>query len=242
MRAKNSDGSWKTPVDPLSTLGQGFIEGNAWNYSLYVPQDVQGFIDLLGGKEKLSSYLDSLFTMTIPEKYFAESEDVTKVGAIGNYIHGNEPSHHVAYLYCYTGEPWKTQERVHEIMKTMYRNTTDGLCGNDDCGQISAWYIFSSLGFYPVTPGTNQYVIGSPDVKEAAIKLENGNTFRIETENFSSNNIYIKELYLNGQKINRCFIAHEEIMNGGTLKFIMSDEPNKGWANDESSLPYSMTK
>ena len=119
MRAKNSDGSWKTPVDPLSTLGQGFIEGNAWNYSLYVPQDVQGFIDLLGGKEKLSSYLDSLFTMTIPEKYFAESEDVTKVGAIGNYIHGNEPSHHVAYLYCYTGEPWKTQERVHEIMKTM---------------------------------------------------------------------------------------------------------------------------
>ncbi len=242
IRAKNSDGSWKSPFDPLSTKDQGYIEGNAWNYSLYIPHDVNGFINLLGGKEKLIGWIDSLFTMEIPEKYFAESEDVTKVGAIGNYIHGNEPSHHVPYLYCYAGEPWKTQERVHEIMKKMYRNAADGLCGNDDCGQMSAWYIFSAMGFYPVTPGSNQYIIGSPFVKEAAINLENGKTFRIKAENYSDKNIYIEEIQLNNKKIDRYFITHEEIMKGGELKFVMSDKPNKQLVNNETSLPYSMTK
>jgi predicted alpha-1,2-mannosidase len=242
MRAKNLDGSWKEPFDPLSTAGQGYIEGNAWNYSLYVPQDIKGFIDLLGGKEKLITWLDSLFTMEIHDKYFEESEDVTKVGAIGNYIHGNEPSHHVPYMYCYAGEAWKTQERVHQIMNEMYKNATDGLCGNDDCGQMSAWYIFSAMGFYPVTPGSNEYVIGSPFVKEANINLENGKSFNIVTENFSDENIYIKEFFLNDEKISRYYITHDEIMNGGELKFVMSDVPHKDERFAEESLPYSLTK
>jgi predicted alpha-1,2-mannosidase len=242
MRAKNSDGSWKDSFDPLSTAGQGYIEGNAWNYSLYVPHDVRGFIDLIGGEENLINWLDSLFTMEIDEKYFAESEDVTKVGAIGNYIHGNEPSHHVPYLYCYAGKPWKTQERVHEIMNKMYKNATDGLCGNDDCGQMSAWYIFSALGFYPVTPGSNEYIIGSPFVKEAIINLENGNKFRIVTENYSEKNIYIEDILLNNEEINRYYITHEEIINGGELKFIMNDKPNNKLQMNQGPVPYSMTK
>jgi predicted alpha-1,2-mannosidase len=242
MRAKNSDGSWKSPFDPFSNAGQGYIEGNAWNYSLYVPHDVKGFIELLGDNKFLVNWLDSLFTTEIDEKYFDESEDVTRVGAIGNYIHGNEPSHHVPYLYCYAGQPWKTQERVHQIMNKMYKNKTDGLCGNDDCGQMSAWYIFTALGFYPVTPGSSQYVIGSPYVKKADINLENGKSFRIISENYSQDNIYIKNVLLNGESINRCFITHNEIMLGGELKFIMSNEPNFEWAADEASLPYSLTK
>jgi predicted alpha-1,2-mannosidase len=242
MRAKNSVGNWKEPFDPLSTLGQGYIEGNAWNYSLYVPQDINGFIKLIGGKEKLISWIDSLFSMEIPEKYFTESEDVTRIGAIGNYIHGNEPSHHIPYLYCYAGEPWKTQERIHEIMKEMYKNTTDGLCGNDDCGQMSAWYIFSALGFYPVTPGSNEYIIGSPFIKEATINLENGNKFKIIAQNYSGKNIYIENISLNNEKINRCFITHNEIIEGGELKFLMTDKPNKKLFDNSIIMPYSMTK
>ena len=242
MRAKNSDGKFTDPFDPLSTSGQGYIEGNAWNYSLYVPQDIKGFINIIGGNEKLISWLDSLFTMEVSEKSIAESEDITKSGMIGNYVHGNEPSHHVAYMYVYAGEPWKTQERVHQIMSTMYKPNPHGLCGNDDCGQMSAWYIFSALGFYPVTPGSNEYVIGSPGINEAIINLENGKTFRIISENLSGQNIYIKEIFLNGEKINRSYITHQEIINGGELKFIMSNKPDKNYALDKSSMPYSMSK
>ena len=242
MRAKNTDGSWKTPFDPLSTVNQGYIEGNAWNYSLYVPQDVKGFINLLGGNQRLVTWLDSLFTMQLPDKYFEESEDITKVGMIGNYVHGNEPSHHVPYMYCYAGMPWKTQERIHQIVNTMYKPAPNGLCGNDDCGQMSAWYIFSTMGFYPVTPGSNQYVIGSPCVKEAVINLENGKTFKMIAGNLSDKNIYIKQAFLNGKSIDRCYITHDEIINGGELKFVMSAEPNKKWATGKDSLPYSMTK
>ncbi len=242
MRAKNSDGTFKTPFDPLSIANQGYIEGNAWNYSLYVPQDVNGFIKLLGGKEKLITWLDSLFAYELPEKYFGESEDVTKVGMIGNYVHGNEPSHHVPYMYCYAGQPWKTQERIHQIISTMYKPEPHGLCGNDDCGQMSAWYIFSVLGFYPVAPGSNEYVIGSPCVDKAEINLENEKVFRVVSENLSEKNIYIQKLILNGKEINRSFITHDEIISGGELKFVMSDKPNKIWAANKNSLPYSMTR
>lgn len=242
MRAKNSDGTFKTPFDPLSVANQGYIEGNAWNYSLYVPQDINGFIKLLGGKEKLITWLDSLFAYELPEKYFGESEDVTKVGMIGNYVHGNEPSHHVPYMYCYAGQPWKTQERVHQIINTMYKPEPHGLCGNDDCGQMSAWYIFSVLGFYPVAPGSNEYVIGSPCVDKAEINLENKKIFRVLSENLSEKNIYIQKLILNGKEINRSYITHDEIISGGELKFVMSDKPNKNRAVDKNSLPYSMTK
>ncbi len=242
MRAKNSDGKFKTPFDALSTSGQGYIEGNAWNYSLYVPQDIKGFIKLIGGNQKLVSWLDSLFTMEVSDESIAESEDITKTGMIGNYVHGNEPSHHVPYMYVYAGEPWKTQERVHQIMNTMYKPEPHGLCGNDDCGQMSAWYIFSALGFYPVTPGSNEYVIGSPSVEEAFINLENGKTFRIISENLSDRNIYINKVVLNGKEINRAYITHKEIMNGGELKFIMSDIPNKNRSTNNDSLPYSMSE
>lgn len=241
MRARNSDGSWKTPFDPLSTAGQGYIEGNAWNYSLYVPHDVNGFIQLLGGSGKLVAWLDSLFTMEVPEKYFEQSEDVTRVGAIANYVHGNEPSHHVPYLYNYAGQSWKTQERVHQIMNTMYKSAPDGLSGNDDCGQMSAWYVFSALGFYPVTPGSNEYVIGSPCVPHARISLENGKTFEVVAENLSVSSIYIRDAFLNGSRIDRAFVTHEEIMKGGKLRFVMSDTPNKEWPSSGAQAPYSMT-
>jgi len=242
MRAKNSDGTFKIPFDPLSVANQGYIEGNAWNYSLYIPHDINGFIKLLGGKEKLITWLDSLFSFELPDKYFGESEDVTKVGMIGNYVHGNEPSHYVPYMYCYAGQPWKTQERIHQIINTMYKPEPHGLCGNDDCGQMSAWYIFSVLGFYPVTPGSNQYVIGSPCVDKAEINLENGKKFKIIAEDPSPQNIYIKKLILNGFEINRSYITHDEIVNGGELKFVMSNKPNINWATDDKSLPYSMTE
>ncbi len=242
MRAKNSHGKFKAQFDALSTSDQGYIEGNAWNYSLYVPQDVKGFIELIGGNRKLVDWLDSLFTMEVSDESIAESEDITKAGMIGNYVHGNEPSHHVPYMYVYAGEPWKTQERVHQIMTTMYNPEPHGLCGNDDCGQMSAWYIFSALGFYPVTPGSGEYVIGSPSVNEAVIDLENGKTFRITSENLSEKNIYINELILNGKKINRSYITHDEIMKGGELKFFMTDKPNKNWAVENDSFPYSMSQ
>ncbi len=240
MRAKNSDGSWKKNFDPLSTDGQGFIEGNSWNYSLYVPQDINGFIKLLGGKDKLITWLDSLFTMKVSDASIAETEDVTKSGMIGNYVHGNEPSHHVPYMYVYTGEPWRTQERIHQIVNTMYKSKPDGLCGNDDCGQMSAWYIFSVMGFYPVAPGSNEYVIGSPCVKSAVINLENGKQFKIEAKNLSDKNIYIQSITLNGKDYHKSFILHKDIINGGELVFNMGPNPNREWAKN-MKLPYSMS-
>ena len=183
MRPKMSDGKFKKEFDPMDTHGQGFIEGNAWNYSLYVPHDVPGLIQLLGNKGRFEQYLDQLFGKDLPDKYFEKTEDITREGIIGNYVHGNEPSHHVAYLYNWTDSPWKTQQKVRMILKNQYRNGPDGLSGNDDCGQMSAWYLFSSIGFYPVCPGSDQYMLGSPLVESATIRLENGNIFSVKTIN-----------------------------------------------------------
>ncbi len=242
IRAKDSSGAWKSPFDPLSTSGQGFIEGNAWNYSLYVPHDVNGLIEMIGGKESLVTWLDALFTMNISEESYSHSEDIEKVGIIGNYIHGNEPSHHIPYLYSYAGTPWKTQERIHQIVDSMYRNAPDGLCGNDDCGQMSAWYIFSSLGFYPVCPGSNEYVFGSPCVSSAIIRLENGREFIVRAENLSDENIYIQSLRLNGTEYGKSYITHEDLMKGGELIFVMGPEYAEAWPMTEEALPYSMNK
>ncbi len=227
MRAKRSDATFQSPFDPFSTEKQGFIEGNAWNYSLYVPQDPMKLIALYGGNKQFVMHLDSLFDVKLDAKYLGESEDISDVGIIGNYVHGNEPSHHVPYLYVYAGMPWKTQERIHQIVSTLYRNTTDGLCGNDDCGQMSAWYIFSSLGFYPVCPGSNEYVIGSPSVDKAILNLENGKQFIIQAHNLNDKNIYIQKISLNGKPHNSFFINHEDIMKGGTLEFEMGVRPKK---------------
>jgi predicted alpha-1,2-mannosidase len=227
MRAKRSDGTFQSPFDPLSTEKQGFIEGNAWNYSLYVPQDPMKLIAMNGGNKKFIAHLDSLFDIKLDEKHFAESEDITAAGLIGNYVHGNEPSHHVPYLYVFAGAPWKTQERIHQIVNTMYHNTTDGLCGNDDCGQMSAWYVFSSLGFYPVCPGSNEYVIGSPSVDKATLNFENGKRFTVTAQNLNDKNFYIQQVKLNGLPLATFTISHDDIMNGGTLEFVMSPKPKK---------------
>lgn len=227
MRPKMSDGSFKKEFDPLSTHGQGFIEGNAWNYSLYVPHNPTGMIEMMGGKAKFSAHMDKLFTMHLPDEFFAETEDITREGIIGNYVHGNEPAHHAAYLYNWTDDAWKTHERVRMILKNQYRPTPDGLGGNDDCGQMSAWYIFTALGFYPVAPGSDQYALGSPVIKTATLKLENGKTLTIEAVNQSDQNVYVTSVTVNGQRLNRHHLLHSEIMNGGKIVFQMSDKPNK---------------
>lgn len=227
MRAKLSNGTWKSDFDALSTHGQGYIEGNAWNYSLYVPHNPSKMIELMGGKTRFVKHLDSLFSMHLPDEFFAETEDITRDGIIGNYVHGNEPAHHVAYLYNWTNEPWKTQDKIRMILKKQYRPTPDGLGGNDDCGQMSAWYIFSSLGFYPVAPGSEEYSIGSPAVKSAVLRLENGKTFTIETKNQSDKNVYVQKIELNGKVLNRRFITHKDIMDGGKIIFYMSGKPVK---------------
>jgi predicted alpha-1,2-mannosidase len=192
-----------------------------------VPQDPEALIALNGGKEKFATHLDSLFTMTLPDKYFENTEDITRDGIIGNYVHGNEPSHHVAYLYNFTGQPYKTQQRVRMIIDAMYKPTPDGLGGNDDTGQMSAWYIFTALGFYPVAPGSDHYALGSPKVKEATMNLENGKTFTITTKNQSAKNVYVAKAELNGKVLDRLYLTHEEIMAGGTLLFYMSSKPAK---------------
>lgn len=227
MRPKLSNGNFRKDFDVLTTNGQGFIEGNAWNYSLYVPHNPAEMIRLRGGKKHFSKHLDSLFTMHLPDEFFAETEDITREGIIGNYVHGNEPAHHAVYLYNYTDDPWKTQDRVRMILKKMYRPTPDGLGGNDDCGQMSAWYIFSALGFYPIAPGSLNYELGSPGVVKATINLENGKTFSIKTNSQSDKNVYVKKVLLNGKQLNRTYITHDEITKGGEIEFFMSAIPLK---------------
>ncbi len=239
-RPRLKDGTFKEDFDLLDTHGQGFIEGNSWNYSFFVPHDVKGLINEMGGEKQFVRRLDSLFTMELPSKYFEKTEDINEEGLMGNYVHGNEPSHHVAYLYKWTNEPWKSEYRLHEIMRQMYKNKIDGLSGNDDCGQMSAWYIFSALGFYPVCPGSDQYVIGSPKTQEATIHLENGKTFCVKTMNLSDKNVYVKAIKLNGKKYEKHFIRHSDILQGGEMLFEMSNKPNKKSASYEK--PYSFTK
>lgn len=227
MRPKLNDGTFKKEFDPLDTHGQGFIEGNSWNYSLYVPQDPADMIKLMGGNEKFKVRLDSLFNMHLPDKYFENTEDITREGIIGNYVHGNEPSHHVVYLYNWTDSPWKAQDKIRMILKKMYRNGADGLGGNDDFGQMSAWYIFSSLGFYPVAPGSDEYALGSPLLKNAVLNLENGKTFEVETVNQSDKNVFVSKVLLNGKQLEKPFLKHADVMNGGKITFYMSSKPNK---------------
>lgn len=238
-RPRHADGRFKELFDPLDTHGQGFIEGNTWNYSFFVPHDVNGLIRHMGGERQFVRRLDSLFTMDLPARYFEKTEDINEEGLMGNYVHGNEPSHHAAYLYKWTDEPWKTEYRTQEIMRRMYRNRVDGLSGNDDCGQMSAWYIFSSLGFYPVCPGTDQYVLGSPRAEEAHIRLENGNTFTVKTRNLSEKNVYVQSIHLNGEKLEQAYLSHSDLLKGGELVFEMSSRPNKKAAHHKR--PYSFT-
>lgn len=227
MQAKMADGSFTADFNPLATHDQGFIEGNSWNYSFFVPHNPMELVEKMGGKDKFAKRLDTLFSMHLPDEFFAETEDITREGIIGGYVHGNEPAHHVPYLYNWTKQPWKTQEQVRKIMNMQYKPTPDGLGGNDDCGQMSAWYIFSALGFYPVAPGSNEYAIGSPSVNKATINLENGKSFTISVKNQHVKNVYIQKMVLNGKPLLRYFINYDEIINGGELIFILGDKPKK---------------
>jgi predicted alpha-1,2-mannosidase len=227
MRPKLADGTFKKEFDPKDTEGQGFIEGNSWNYSFFVPQDPASLIEMMGGKKKFATRLDTLFTMHLPDEFFAHTEDITREGIIGGYVHGNEPAHHIAYLYNWTDQPWKTQAQIRHILNMQYKPTADGLGGNDDCGQMSAWYMFSSLGFYPVAPGSDVYSLGSPLVSNAVINLENGKTFTVEAIKQSDKNVYVEKVLLNGKEITDHKIKHSDITNGGKLTFYMSAKPKK---------------
>ncbi|MDR1370303.1 MAG: GH92 family glycosyl hydrolase [Dysgonamonadaceae bacterium] len=228
MRGKDSNGNWRTPFNPFqlghsSSVGGDFTEGNSWQYTWHVQHDPQGLIDLMGGKDVFAQHLDSLFFLNVGTDKTGVVSDVS--GLIGQYAHGNEPSHHVAYFYNFAGRPWKTQELIREIFDRFYLNKPDGLCGNDDCGQMSAWYIFSAMGFYPVNPIGGEYVIGSPQIEKISLSLPQGKTFTMEAQGLSKENKYVKSVTLNGRPIESYIIRHEDIMNGGHLVFTMIDKP-----------------
>jgi len=240
VRARNSDGKFRDPFDPAKAGYYGdYTEGNAWQYTWYVPQDTAGLIRAMGGNKRFVGKLDALFDAKVDPKEFAAVDDIS--GLIGYYAHGNEPSHHIGYLYVYAGQPWRTQERLKQIVTTQYQPVPDGLSGNDDLGQMSAWLLFTSLGFYPVTPGSGEYVIGRPFVDRAVLHLPNGKTFTIVSDNLSDANGYVGSVRLNGQPLSRAFIRHEEIVKGGELRFIMQAKPNRSWATSPHSRPYSMS-
>ena len=232
------NGEYRRPFDPAKAgAGSGFTEGNAWQYSWYQPQDEQGLVDLLGGREKLIAKLDEMFDQKVDPGMYANIEDIS--GMIGQYIHGNEPSHHLAYLYMYAGAPLKTQARLKQIMDTQYKPAPDGLVGNDDLGQMSAWFLFTSLGFYPVAPGSNQYVLGRPFVNRALIHLPNGKLLTIESEGMSEDNNFVKDVQFNGKSLDRSYLTHQEIMQGGTLKFTLSNEKEAEWSRRSLLAPFS---
>lgn len=220
MRPRKN-GNWLSPFDPRE-VNNNFTEANSWQYSFYTPQDISGYLEMVGGTKKMEEKLDQLFSENSQTTGRTQS-DIT--GLIGQYAHGNEPSHHIAYLYNFTGAAYKTQAMIHRIMKEMYHDTPDGLEGNEDCGQMSAWYVLSALGFYPVTPGTDHYIIGTPLFSSATIKLENGKSFTIKGVNVSDTDFYIQDATLNNKMISNAYIRHADIINGGSLIFNMGSRP-----------------
>lgn len=244
FRAKNADGSWVQPFDPYYSEHDAdkamYTEGNAWQHSWFVPQDPQGLIDLFGSREAYVRKLDSLFIVPSALKGANTSPDIS--GMIGQYAQGNEPSHHIAYLYSYAGQPWKTAEKIRLIMDSLYNNTPQGLCGNEDCGQMSAWYVFSSLGFYPVNPASGEYVLGSTLFDKVVLLLPGGKTFEVRARGNSAKNKYIEKAVLNGKPYNKSFITHADIMKGGVLELTMGDQPGANWGTAAGDCPSSMTR
>jgi len=227
FQSKNDKGEWIEPFDPYQYGGNGghpFTEGNAWQYFWYVPHNIQALMELTGGTKAFEQKLDTFFT----SNYKSEQMNHNASGFVGQYAHGNEPSHHVAYLYNFAGQPWKTQKYVSHILNTLYNNTSSGYAGNDDCGQMSAWYVFSAMGFYPVNPADGRYIIGSPLLDECTLKLAGNKEFHIRTIRKSPEDIYIQSVTLNGKKHKDFFITHQDIMNGGTMVFKMGKKPS-GW-------------
>ncbi|PXY02842.1 sugar hydrolase [Marinifilum breve] len=239
MKGRMKDGSWRAPFDPLSAQHRvnDYCEGNAWQYLWLVPQDPEGLIQLLGGDEPFLTKLDSLFSIS-SELEEGASADIT--GLIGQYAHGNEPSHHITYLYAYAGEQFKTADKVDYILNELYTDKPDGLCGNEDCGQMSAWYVMSSMGFYPVNPSNGAYVFGRPLFDKVSINLSADKSFTIIANNNSKENIYIQSVKLNGQDYTKSFITHKDIMNGGELIFEMDSKPNKEFGFKIKDRPKSI--
>lgn len=240
-RPRHTDGSFKKEFDVLQTYGEGFIEGNSWNFSFHVPHDVLGLMQVMGGEKQFVKKLDKLFSMHLPEKYYEHNEDITEECLVGGYVHGNEPSHHVPYLYAWTSQPWKTQYWLREILNKMYRNDINGLGGNDDCGQMSAWYLFSVMGFYPVCPGTDQYVLGAPYLPYLRLELPNGKTLEIKAPGVSDKKRYVQSLRINGKEYDKMYITHHDLLEGGVWEFKMAASPNKRRGTNAQSKPYSLT-
>jgi predicted alpha-1,2-mannosidase len=241
VRGKLENGQWRSPFDPRKKTGD-FTEGTSWNFTWFAPHDSKGLIELIGGDEKCIEKLNQMFTDTSG----VETDIPDMTGLIGQYVHGNEPCHHIPYLYNDFGAPWKTQECVRNIATTLYTNKPDGICGNDDCGQMSAWYVFSAMGFYPMNPASGVYVIGSPMVDKATIHLDpkfykNGKDFTIIAENNSPKNVYVQSATLNGKPLTRSWFSHEELAAGGELVLKMGPEPNKAWGKAPEDRPSAAT-
>ncbi|HOF56357.1 MAG TPA: GH92 family glycosyl hydrolase [Prolixibacteraceae bacterium] len=238
FKGKNYDGSWSIPFHPVFTLHEqgNYTEGNAWQYLWMVPTDVEGLISLLGGDDRFINRLDSLFLIS-SELNEGASPDIS--GLIGQYAHGNEPSHHTVYLYAYAGRQWKSAEKVRYILEHLYHDTPDGICGNEDCGQMSAWYIFSSLGFYPVNPVNSAYVLGSPLHEEATLHLTNGKRFTVKALNNGPDRIYIRSARLNGSPWEKSYITHNDILRGGVLELEMGSTPNEDFGKNPRNRPVS---
>lgn len=245
MRGRDSKGNWRTPFDAIQYTGPGSVhgwgditEGFTYQYSWYVPHDVQGYMNEMGEKQWINR-LDDMFTIELPED-IPGAHDIH--GRIGVYWHGNEPCHQVTYLYNYAKQPWKTQEKVRYIMDNFYGNTPDALSGNDDCGQMSAWYIFNSMGFYPTCPSSNIYAIGSPGLPSVTMTLENGAKVEVTTKNYSPKNVYIQKMFLNGKSYNKSFITYNDIKDGCKIEFVLGSKPQKRWAADNESVAPSLSK
>jgi len=240
VRARKSTGEFREPFDPaVSNFGSDYTEGSAWQYSWYMPHDNAGLIKMLGGEAAMQAKIDMVFDAKVDEKVYAHMEDIS--GLIGHYAHGNEPSHHVAYLYNYAGAPWKTQQRLGAIVASQYKNAPDGLSGNDDLGQMSAWFAFTALGFYPVAPGSNEYALGRPFIDKAVLTLPNGKLFTIRADNLAPGNDYVGKVTLNGKPLVQTYLRHEQITAGGELVFTMQALPNKEWGRAIDARPYSQT-
>jgi len=245
MRGRNQDGSFQSPFNPLK-WGDAFTEGNSMHYSWSVFQDVRGLIDLMGGDRAFVAKIDQVFASPpkFDDSYYGftihEIREMQIVN-MGNYAHGNQPIQHMIYLYDYAGAPWKAQWHVRSVMRRLYAAQPDGYPGDEDNGQTSAWYVFSALGFYPVTPGANQYVIGSPLFRHAELSLENGKRFVVEAPANSAANVYIQSATLNGRRLDRTWLSQDEIMAGGTLRFVMGPTPNMAWGTGPGAAPYSMS-
>ena len=241
IRPKMDDGTWRTPYDPANRIHMvgDFTEGNGWQYTFFAPHDVYGLIELFGGDEEFITKLDAFF---VNNDSMGETASADITGLIGQYAHGNEPSHHIAYMYAYAGQQWKVAEKVRFIMDEFYTDKPDGVIGNEDCGQMSAWYVMSSMGFYQENPSDGVFVFGSPRFDKMTVKVRGNNTLIIEAENNSKENIYIQEVYFNGKPYEKSYITYDELIAGGTLKFVMGPKPNKNFGAAKENRPQAVNE